>query len=262
MPTAFTRQVSHSIGNCELTYLNRVQIDISKAIRQHQSYELFLKQNGVKVISLPPEPALPDAVFIEDTAVVVDELAVIARMGASRRRDEINSLVPVLARHRPLKYLEPPATLEGGDVIRIGRTLYLGESSRTNTEGIAQLRMILAPYGYDVRSVRVNGCLHLSTGCSYLGRNTVLLNRSWIDARPFEWAEIIEVPATEPWAANTLSVGKIVLLPSGYPQTRALVEQRGFQVAILDISEFEKAEAGLTCMSLTLNLINLREAQV
>jgi dimethylargininase len=203
---------------------------------------------------------LPDAVFIEDTAIVVDELAVIARMGALRRRDEVKSLITVLANYRPLEFLESPATLEGGDVIRIGRTLYVGESSRTNAEGIAQLRAILAPYDYDVRAVKVNGCLHLSTGCSYLGRGAVLLNRSWIDARPFEWAEIIDAPAREPWAANILSIGEVALLSSGYPQTRVLVEQHGFQVDILDISEFEKAEAGLTCMSLTLNPIGSREA--
>lgn len=253
MLIAFTRHVSPSIGNCELTYLNRVKIDISKAAQQHQSYEICLRRNGVQVISLPSEPMLPDAVFVEDAAVVVDEVAVVARMGAVRRRDEVNSLIPILAGYRQMEYLEPPATLEGGDVVRIGRTLYVGESSRTNTEGIAQLRAILGPYSYDVRAVKVNGCLHLSTGCSYLGRDTVLINRSWIDTRPFEWARIIEVPAPEPWAANSLSIGRVVLFPSGYPQTRAIIEQCGFNVATLDISEFEKAEAGLTCMSLILN---------
>jgi dimethylargininase len=254
MLTAFTRQVGPDLGDCELTYLSRVEIDVSKASAQHWAYEQCLKLNGVQVIHLPVEPWLPDAVFVEDTAVVVDEIAVVARMGATTRREEVNSLIPMLGRYRSLKFLEPPATLEGGDVIRVGRTLFVGESGRTNAEGIAQLRKVLAPYDYQVRAVKVDGCLHLSTGCSYLGRNTVLLNRSWIDAGPFEWAECIDTPASEPWAANTITVGDVALLPAGYPQTLALLEQRGFRVVTTDISEFEKAEAGLSCLSLIFDL--------
>ncbi|HZF41200.1 MAG TPA: arginine deiminase family protein [Blastocatellia bacterium] len=250
MLTAFTRQVSPSLGNCELTFLSRVEIDVSKASAQHRAYERLLRLNGVHVLPLPVEPGLPDAVFVEDTAVVVDEIAVVARMGAATRREEVNSLIPVLGRYRSLRFLGSPATLEGGDVIRVGRTLFVGESTRTNAEGIAQLREFLAPYDYQVRAVKVDGCLHLTTGCSYLGRNVVLLNRSWVDAGPFEWAERIETPASEPWAANTVTVGDLLLLPAGYPRTRELLERRGVRMVTTDISEFEKAEAGLSCLSL------------
>jgi dimethylargininase len=250
MLIALTRQVSPCLGQCELTYLNRTSIDVAKAARQHQSYQQALRQLGMRVISLPAEPDLPDAVFVEDTAVVVDELAVVAHMGAVRRRAEVNSLSPVLADYRRLEFLEPPATLEGGDVVRVGRTLYVGESRRTNALGIARLREVLRRYDYEVKAVTVHGCLHLSTGYAYLGRNTVLINRAWVDAAPFAGLDIVDVPADEPWAANSLVIGEVVLQPSTYPRTRALLEGRGFRVVTTDISELEKAEAGLTCMSL------------
>jgi dimethylargininase len=253
MLIALTRRVSPSLGHCELTYLTRKPIDVAKAVRQHQSYEQSLRQLGAHIVSLPVEPDLPDAVFVEDTAVVVDEVAVVAHMGAIRRRAEIKSLTPALAGYRRLEFLEPPATLEGGDVVRVGRTLFVGESKRTNAEGIARLRQILEPFDYQVRAVKVHGCLHLSTGCSSLGRNSILINRAWADASPFDGFEVIDVPETEPWAANTLVVNGVVLQGSAYTQTRALIEERGFRVATTDISELEKAEAGLTCMSLIFN---------
>lgn len=250
MLIALTRQVSPCIGQCELTYLSREFIDVAKAIQQHQSYEQCLRKLGIHVISLPIEPDLPDAVFVEDTAVVVDEVAVVAHMGAIRRRAEVTSLTPVLADYRRLEFLGPHATLEGGDVVRVGRTLYVGESKRTNAEGIRRLRELLEPFDYQVKTVKVSGCLHLSTGCAYVGRNTVLTNRKWVDAGQFAGFEIIDVPVTEPWAANSLAVNGVVLQPSAYPQTRALLEERGFRVITTDVSELEKAEAGLTCMSL------------
>lgn len=250
MLIALTRQVSPCIGQCELTYLSREFIDVAKAIQQHHSYEQSLRNLGIDVMSLPIEPDLPDAVFVEDTAVVVDEVAVVAHMGAIRRRAEVKSLIPVLADYRRLEFLEPHATLEGGDVVRVGRTLFVGESKRTNAEGIARLREMLKRYDYQVKAVKVSGCLHLSTGCTYLGSNTILTNRTWIDASQFEGFEIIDVPVTEPWAANTLVVDGVVLQPSTYPETRALLEERGFRVITTDVSELEKAEAGITCMSL------------
>jgi dimethylargininase len=205
---------------------------------------------GVRVISLPAEPELPDAVFVEDTAVVVNELAVVAAMGAVKRRSELPSLTKVLSSYRPLKFLNHSSTLEGGDVIRIGRTLYVGVSGRTNYEGVMQLREILKPYDYQVRPVEVKACLHLSTGCSYAGPNTILANPGWVDTSQFEGLDVIAVPPTEPWAANTLVIGDVTVVGSAYPKTRALLEERGFKAVSLDISELEKAEAGLTCLRL------------
>jgi len=203
------------------------------------------------VISLPVEPDMPDSVFIEDPAIVLDEVALIGRMGAVKRRCEAKSLMPVLAAFRPLRFMDPPATLEGGDRVRIGRMLFVGISSRTNLSGVEQLRSILGAYDYEVKPVKVTGCLHLSTGCSYLGDHTVIMNSDWIDASVFKYFEIIHTPPEEPWAANTVIIGDGVLLVSAsFPRTRALLEERGFKVRVSNISELEKAEAGLSCMSL------------
>ena len=262
MLTAITRAVSPSIQECELTFIERQPVDIPKAIRQQTAYEKCLTELGVRVISLPAQAELPDAVFVEDAAVVVDEVTVIATMGAVKRRKEIQSLVDTLSYFRPLKFLNGLATLEGGDVVRVGRTLYVGSSRRTNCEGIAQLRTLLDPYDYDVRPVQVRGCLHLTTGCTYIGRNTLLVNPYWVDTTPLTDVNVIEVPSSEPWAANGLEIGGITVLSISFPETRRLLEERGFQVRVLNISELEKAEAGLTCMSLifdsdkpTLNVI-------
>ena len=250
MLSALTRGVSPSIGACKLTFMEREQVDVAVATRQHEAYTECLKKMGVQVTSLELLSEAPDAVFIQDTAVVVEEVAVVAAMGAACRADEVESVAEVLSSHRPLRRLSPPATLEGGDVVRIGRTLYVGVSGRTNREGITQLSDILAPYDYQVRPVGVRGCLHLSTGCSYLGRGLMLLNPVWVDAAPFGEFEILEVPETESWAANTIAVGDTVLMASAFERTCALVENQGFKVVATDISELQKAEGALTCMSL------------
>jgi len=247
---AITRAVSPNLGSCELSYLPRQRIAISKAIHQHQAYEQCLARLGLRVISLPAEAELPDAVFVEDGAIVVDEVAVITRMGVASRRPETDSLAAALSPYRRLHFLRAPATLEGGDVLRVGRTLYVGATGRTNPEGIAQLEEMLRPFDYRIKTVAVSGCLHLKTGCSYLGHNTLLANGDWIDGSQMDGLEIIAVPGAEPWAANTLVIGETMLLPASFPQTRALLERRGFCVETLDISELQRAEAGLTCLSI------------
>lgn len=251
MLVALTRGVSPNIGDCQLTHLTRQRIDTDKAVNQHRAYEECLRQVGLHVVSLPVEPDMPDSPFIEDPAIVLDELALIGRMGAVKRRAEAESLTKVLSAIRPLKFMDPPATLEGGDRVRIGRTLFVGISSRTNISGVEQLRSILSPFDYEVKPVKVTGCLHLSTGCSYLGDHTLLMNSDWVDASVFDGFNIIQTPPEEPWAANTIVIGDgVLLLSASFPRTRALLEQRGFDVRVADISELEKAEAGLSCMSL------------
>jgi len=255
MLSALTRGISPCIGNCELTYLERQQIDAAKAVQQQKSYELYLASLGMNVISLPAERALPDAVFVEDTAVVVDEVAVITTMGAVSRRPEVRTISAALAEYRPLEFINGAGTLEGGDVMRVDRTLYVGVSTRTNLDGIAQLRNILGAYDYQVREVPVKRCLHFKTGCTYLGWNTILVNRAWVDLSPLEGFEVIDVPDGEPWAANLLVVGNDVLIPASCPKTAELVHDRGFAVRTIEVSELEKAEAGLTCMSIIFNLL-------
>ena len=253
MLKAITRGISPCIGDCELTYLERQAIDAEKAMQQQESYERYLSSLGLSVTSLPAEPTLPDAVFVEDTAVVVDEVAVITTMGAVSRRAEVHTISPALAEHRPLEFINSSGTLEGGDVMRVNRTLYVGVSTRTNLDGISQLRSILGRYDYQVIAVPVKNCLHFKTGCTYLGRNMMLVNRAWVDLSPLEGFEVIDVPVAEPWAANVLVIENEVLVPASCPQTGELLQGRGFNVHTINVSELEKAEAGLTCMSIIFN---------
>jgi len=249
MLIAITRAVSPSINRCELTFHAQEPIDVAKAEAQHAAYEECLRQLGVRVVSLAAEPDLPDAVFVEDAAIVVDEVAVIPVMGAASRRPEAESLARALSAYRPLKFMEAPATLDGGDVMRIGRRLFVGASSRTNADGIAQLRTLLAEFGYEVIAVEVKGCLHLKSACTYVGKNGILINRAWVDVTRFAGFELLDVPASEPNAANALLVEDAVILPSAFPQTRAMLEARGFAVRSVDVSELQKAEGGVTCKS-------------
>jgi len=247
---AITRPVSQSINDCELSFHVRQRIDVEHAIVQHKAYQECLASLGVEVISLSPEPDLPDAVFVEDPAVVVDEIAVIPNMGAPSRRPESASLATTLSRYRPIKHFTCPATLEGGDVMRVGRSVFVGLSRRTNREGIRQLEESLRPYNYQVQAVNMHGCLHLKSACSYIGNNFILVNRSFVDPKSFGSFELIDVPVEEPWGANALLVNDVILIPASFPKTRALLEGRGLSVRSLDLSELQKAEAGVTCTSL------------
>jgi dimethylargininase len=250
MTTALTRDVSPCIEECQLTFIERRHIDYGNACEQHKRYTEVLKEMGLDVVLLPSEDRMPDAVFVEDNAVIVDEVAVICTPAPASRRSEVHGLAEVLAQYRPVKYLGSGATLEGGDVIFSENICYVGRSTRTNQQGIEQLAAILAYQGYEVRTVPVTRCLHLSTGVSCLGKNTVLVNSQWLEVGTFKEHEIISVPPSEPWAANVLAFDGMVVLPEGCPRTRELLEKRGFPTRAIDISEFMKAEAGLTCMSL------------
>jgi dimethylargininase len=250
MLTALTREVSPSINNCELSFHPRQPIDVTKAIAQHKAYQDCLAQLGVQIVSLPAEPDLPDAIFVEDAAVVVDEVSLITNMGAPSRRPEARSIADALSRYRPLKFLAEPATLDGGDVLRIGRRIFVGLSQRTNREGFTQLRDILGAYDYQVEPVEVRGCLHLKSACSQVGDKSILVNRSWIDVEPLRGFELLGVPEDEPASANALLIKDLVIIPASFPKTRTLLEQRGFRVQAIDLSELQKAEAGVTCGSL------------
>jgi len=246
---AITRPVSQSIDQCALTYMERVTIDVDKAQEEHSAYEECLRQLGLEIVRLPAAHDLPDAVFVEDTAVVVDEAAVVTRPKLPARQTEVDSMASVLEQYRPLEHIEEDGTLEGGDVIRIDRVLYVGLSARTNQEGIRQLGSILAPYGYEVRAVPVERCLHLKTAATYIGRNTILANPQWVDVHLFTDLDAISVAAEEPEAGNALLVDKTVLLPANFPYTAERLRDRGFTVQEVESNELQKAESGLTCCS-------------
>jgi dimethylargininase len=250
MLTAITRAVSPAIVRCELSFIGRQPINLTTAQEQHRAYENLLGKLGAHVISLPTEPDLPDSMFVEDPAIVLDELAVILPLGSETRRREAASIAQALAKFRKLEYVSLPGTLEGGDVLRIGRKIFVGLSTRSNAEGIRQLAAIVAPHRYEVSAVRVTGCLHLKSTVTSLGRNTLLANRAWFDTVPFAGQEWIDVDPSEPHAANVLALAGTVIFPASFPRTRARIATRGFHVTPLDISELQKAESGLTCSSL------------
>lgn len=247
---ALTRPVSPSIVECALTYLERCSIDADLASRQHDAYVEALERLGATVVTLPQQPELPDAVFVEDTAVVVDEVAVMTRPRLPLRRAEVESTAAVLAGYRPQRALTGDATMEGGDVVRIDRTLYVGISTRTNETGVAQLAEFLEPFGYEVRATPFEGCLHLKTACTFIGRNTILANRQWVDTDQFAGVDVIEVAPDEPEAGNALPIGDGVIMPASFPGTRQRLEERGFKIESVDVSELQKAEAGVTCCSI------------
>jgi dimethylargininase len=235
---------------CELTHFERQTIDIARAREQHAAYCDCLRDLGLRVIVLPAEPAFPDAVFVEDPAIVLDEVAIMTRMGAESRRGEAESLARELEKHRPLRWMKSPATLDGGDVMRCGRTLFVGLSARTNAAGIQQLAAEAEPFGYRVRPAAVQGCLHLKSAASDLGGDTVLIRRPCIDTGAFTGLRMIDVPAGEEGGVNVLRIGDSVLVAAGFPKTAACVEALGRRVKVVDNSELRKAEGALTCCSL------------
>lgn len=250
MLIALTREVNPAIIHCELTHLDRVPIDYEAARSQHLEYLAALGSLGIQVQSLPAEPDLPDSVFVEDTAIVLDECAVITRPGAESRRPETESIARTLAPHRTLYYIQPPGTLDGGDVLRLDRTLHVGISSRSNREGIGQLGRLLEPFGYSVKGASVTGCLHLKSAITQVGPDMLLINPSMIRKDDFPGWNFIEVDPSEPLAANALLIADELVYPSAYPLTRARLEAAGLRLTLVDASELAKAEGGVTCCSL------------
>lgn len=249
---AFVREVSPQLAACELSHLERAQIDATRARRQHQEYTAALVALGCRLEWLPPLPAHADGVFVEDTAVVLAQLAVVTRPGIDSRRGETASVAAALARHLPVVQLREPACLEGGDVVRIGRNFYVGLSARSNAHGVAQLAAAIAAFDCAVHPVAMNGCLHLKSACSFIPPQTLLVNPSWIDPGALGRHEVIAVDAHEPYGANTLSIAGTTLVSAAYPRTRERLEAAGIATRALEVSELHKAEAALTCMSLLL----------
>lgn len=250
MWTSLTRDVSPTLGDCELSFVDRTPIDVERARAQHEAYCRALEACGCRVIALPAERDFPDAVFVEDVALVLDELAIATRPGAESRRGEVASVARELARHRTLRAIEAPGTIDGGDVLRIGRTLHVGASQRSNAEAVDQLRAMLAPYGYAVERVPIRECLHLKSAVTLVDDGVVLVNPEWGDLSAFAAFRRIEIDPDEPHAANTLRIGERVIMPSAFPRTVRRLEAAGIAIETVDVSELQKAEGAVTCCSL------------
>ncbi len=247
---AITRAVSASLGQCELTYQERMPIDLDLARKQHADYEGCLKRLGCELLRLPEQPDLPDSVFVEDAAIVLDEIAVIARPGAASRRPEIESVAAALKPFRTLLQINAPGTLDGGDVLVMGKDIYVGLSSRSNDQAVTQMTAELASFGYRVHSVEIHGCLHLKSAVTAVASNTVLVNPSWIDANVFDQFAIIEVHPDEAFAANGLLTGETVIYPVAFPRTAERLTKQGIRIEPVNLSELAKAEGAVTCCSI------------
>lgn len=253
MTLAITRCISPAMARCELTHVERAEIDLTQAEGQHHQYQQALRALGCEVIELPAEPDLPDSVFVEDVAVVLEEVAVITRPGAESRRPESAAVVAALAPLRPMVHLTEPATLDGGDVLRIGRELLVGASGRSNAEGVAQLRAAVAGFGYSVRQLPIRDCLHLKSAVTEVADGVLLIQPEWIDRAAFPGFQLIEVDPSEPHAANALRLANGVIYPSCFPRTLQRLQAAGVDPLLVDVSELQKAEGAVTCCSLLIH---------
>jgi dimethylargininase len=247
---AITRAVSPSLGDCELTYQLRVPIDVEVARAQHRAYEQALASAGYRVEQLPGDASMPDSVFVEDMAVVLDEMAILTRPGAVSRRGETPAIAAALAAYRPLREIQPPATIDGGDVLVVGRRVFVGRSTRTNGSAAAQIRRFAGPFGYAVIETDVRGCLHLKSAVTALADDRVLVNPEWIDAAAFEGVALVHVAPEEPSAANVLRLSDRIVAASAFPRTAERLAGLGFRVALVEVAEMAKAEGAVTCCSL------------
>ena len=229
--------------------MDREQICHKTASQQHADYVDALRTLGVEVVELEPLHHHPDAVFVEDIMVVVDEVAVLTRPGAESRRGEVESAVTLVEQYRTIARIESPGTLEGGDVMQVERTIFVGRSNRSNDAGIDQLRTILAPYGYTVISMPVPGALHLKTAATYLGDGMVLANPEWLDTTQFNELDVIETHPDEPFSGNAIRIGNSLVFPEQFPHTAGRLEAKGFVLQRVQSSELAKAEGSLTCKS-------------
>jgi dimethylargininase len=250
---ALVHPPSLQLATGQRTHIAREPVDFKLAQAQHASYCRLLAACGAKVLLMDVNLDEPDGVFLEDTTIVLDEIAILCSMGTQARRREPAGIEAVLCDYREVWRIELPASIEGGDVLRIGRRLLVGQSSRTNAAGIDALSGVVEPLGYCVTAVPVHGCLHLKTACTALPDGQLLVNPDWIDAAALKGRDVIEIPVSEPWAANTLPIGQRVILPAAHLQTADLLHGLGFEPLPADISELAKAEGGVTCLSLILD---------
>ena len=250
MRIALTRDISPAIVHCELTHLSREPIDVDAARRQHVAYEQALKDAGCSVVRLAAGDAMPDSVFIEDIAVVFDQVAIVTHPGALSRRGETTAVVEALAPYRPLVHIEPPGTMDGGDVLTVGKRVFVGDSRRTNGAAIAQMARHLSPFGYTVHLVPVHGCLHLKSAVTQVADETLLVNPDWVPLDRFRPLQLLPVHPAEPSGANALRLDGSIIYPAVFPRTAARLQDRGVRVVEVDVSELAKAEGAVTCCSL------------
>jgi dimethylargininase len=247
---AIIRRPSRDMAQGERTHLNRVPIDHAVAVAQHVAYGDALAAAGLDVTILPALDGYPDCSFVEDTALILPEIAVALAPGAVSRRGEVATVAAHFPADRPTAQIPPSATIDGGDILVVRNHVFVGLSSRTTEPGVAALGELLNPFGYRVTGVRLGDALHLKTAVTALSDDLLLYNPDWVDAALFAGLEALAIDPREPFAANILRLPDCVLSQSAHPRTTDIVTRAGFAVRVVDMSELAKAEAGLTCSSL------------
>ncbi|AZS37220.1 N(G),N(G)-dimethylarginine dimethylaminohydrolase [Microbacterium lemovicicum] len=251
MPRVLVRRPSPRLADGELTHLDRVAVDPDLAARQWAGYVDVFRSRGWEVLEVDPADDQPDGVFVEDAIIVFGDLALLCRAGAESRRGEaVTVRVAAAAAGLPLSTITAPGTLDGGDVLKVGRTVFVGASSRTNADGIAQLRAVVEPAGWEVVEIPVSRVLHLKSGVTALPDGTVIGFAPLVDD-PALFPEFLAVPEEHGTAVVVLDE-RTVLMSSDAPRTRDLLHDRGLEVVTVDVSEFEKLEGCVTCLSVRL----------
>jgi dimethylargininase len=250
MTLVITRDISPRFNECELTHIERTPIDLNVARAQHHGYVQALKELGCAVLELPAEADLPDSVFVEDTAIVLPDVALLTRPGADSRKAEVASILRALSPYRKLVQVTAPATVDGGDVLVLGKEIYVGLSTRSNQAAIDQMNQLLEKFSYHVTAVEMRDCLHLKTAVTRVDDKTLLINRRWVDVENFEGYNLIDIDPSEPFAANCLPVNSAIIYPTAFPKTRRLLEEKGYRLKVIPMDELAKAEGAVTCCSL------------
>ncbi|MFT3895867.1 MAG: arginine deiminase family protein [Anaerolineales bacterium] len=201
---------------------------------------------------LPAEPDLPDSVFVEDTAIILPEVALLTRPGADSRKPEVDSILWALTPYRKLVHITAPATVDGGDVLVLGKKIFVGLSTRSDQTAVDQMNQLLGPYGYQVTGVELHDCLHLKSAVTRVDDSTLLINRRWVDVEHFEGFHLIDIDPSEPYAANCLPVNGAIIYPTSFPKTQAKLAEKGYKIKLVQVDELAKAEGAVTCCSLIL----------
>jgi len=245
---AVVRPVPDSYSRCVRTNVEKIDVDLAK--KQHEQYCNALKKLGLKLTWIKSDNSLPDSCFVEDTAVVIEEKAVICNMKLKSRAKEVVEVAKVLEKLKETYHIKPPATIDGGDLLKIEDKVFVGITARTNLHAIHQLEKILENTALKIVPVKVHNVLHLKSACTYLGSNCVVLSKGHFNTNILRGYEKIVVAKGEEYAADCLAVNGTILMAKGYPKTKQLLEKKGFPVKELEMSEFRKGDGALTCLSI------------
>jgi dimethylargininase len=245
---AIVRTVPDSYDRCVRTTVEKIDVDLAR--RQHAEYCNALQKLGLKLIWIEGDNNLPDSCFVEDTAVIFGEKAVICNMKIKSRFKEVVEVTKTLEKLKETYYIKPPATIDGGDVLKIEDKVFVGLSTRTNLQAVHQLGKILENSNLEIVPVKIHNVLHLKSACTYLGNNYVIVSKGHFDTEILRDYEKIVVPREEEYAADCLAINGTILMAKGYPKTKRLIEKEGFFVKELETSEFRKGEGALTCLSI------------